>query len=470
MNIVLLMLSIFAFTTPYECFSKISVKIKKEPLKKTGLPTYKFPQDSHSPEENLIVQGFHDLIGVIDLSKNKPDSLKFFEETVFHDNLSELIRSRHKRLLLHEGFIAGAMIDSVLKSPVVDIKKTGDRHFVVLTANGKITLFDELTGKESFELFYKGFKANAICCDKEKIVGVFNHKHIRLWKHEQISATNQNYSYQIQDIILDLDFRQITAVKTMENILIIGTNQGEILCYDILSGKLCKRIVLEHTSSAIEEIKDFDQTSIIVKTARSLSVINVLLGSVFFTKYGSVTASCPLGNDTILLGYQNSSIELWHIHSGEQLMSYQGHSSTITALTAAHGNSIISSSADFSINVWHPRLGFPLAQVGAQIDTLSNIVPSSDEKHFFTGSYDGIVTLWFFTPVGLLEYCSLEQIVLLSKIRHHRGQTIHLHKFWYKAYKALDPWLKHIVDNIVTIKQSGFFSGFNKASIEQDER
>lgn len=442
--IVLLPLSLLSFNN--------DTTLNSAPNTKILLPTL-------TPEERLAVTSFDELVKSLDLSERISPHIEYYSQVLSSSTLDPAKKQRFKLLLINKAARSIHVKSYSLGSPIQSVNVTGNGYFLCLLSNGRIVLIDEHTGAQGSELGYNQFRATAACCDEEKIVGIFNNRHVRIWRHG--NQLNQKQHYQISDFSLPLEYGTINAVQVMKNILILGLANGEVVSFDLLTNKLYKKISFEHTALPIESMMPYDQSKILVKTNCSLSVVDMLMGQVIFTKYGTTTAASAFDDNQLLVGYQTGMFELINIYSQEILNSYQGHMYIISSLAGAHKNSIISGSGDCLIKLWHPLLTQEVASLGMHYDTITSIVPSSDEKHIITASYDGILSVWAFTPVNLLELCSLPQLLLLTKLSKAQGECV-LHKSWYKEYKHLDPWLKEMLDSHVAIKQKNSLFNLGK--------
>ncbi len=83
---------------------------------------------------------------------------------------------------------------------------------------------------------------------------------------------------------------------------------------------------------------------------------------------------------TVAMGNNDGSLQLWNLHTGNQISTLTGHTDRINALAfTADGTNLVSSSRDKSIRLWDARTGTQLLPLTKHINSGKELVYDSDD-------------------------------------------------------------------------------------------
>jgi len=107
--------------------------------------------------------------------------------------------------------------------------------------------------------------------------------------------------------------------------------------------------------------------------------------SVAFSPNGRQVLSCS--ND--------STIKLWNIDTGREIMTFSGHESYVRSVAfSPDGRQVLSGSSDSTIKLWDINTGREIMTFSGHEGEVTSVAFSPDGKQVISGSYDQTVKLW----------------------------------------------------------------------------
>ena len=108
-----------------------------------------------------------------------------------------------------------------------------------------------------------------------------------------------------------------------------------------------------------------------------------------------VVAYSPDGKTLASSGSSDNTIQLWSVDTGEHLLTLEGHTDAVTALTfAPDGKTLVSGSNDDTLRVWESPTGALRRVLAGHGNDVKAVCFSRDGKRIASGSKDATVRLW----------------------------------------------------------------------------
>jgi WD40 repeat protein len=217
-------------------------------------------------------------------------------------------------------------------------------------SNGKIIIWELGTGQNVHSI--KAHDSHVVglvfTANSKKLISSSFDQTIKIWDLESGSC--------LQILQLQAPVYRI-AINQDSTILASGSNCGDILLWDIVTGKILKRLV-GHKLTVVDlsfqpegnllASSSFD-TSIKIWNLDTEDCVNTLIGhthlvfSVNFNFQGTQVVSSGL----------DKSIKIWDVDSGQCLQTIQKHNKTvIDVMFSPNGQQIISGSQDLTVRIW----------------------------------------------------------------------------------------------------------------------
>ena len=110
---------------------------------------------------------------------------------------------------------------------------------------------------------------------------------------------------------------------------------------------------------------------------------------------GSVNsiAITPDGKYVVSSGSYDKTIKLWDINSGQELRSFEGHTSSADSITP-DGKYIVAGSRDNTIKLWDINSGQELRSFEGHTSYVNSVAITPDGKYVVSGSSDKTTKLW----------------------------------------------------------------------------
>ena len=97
----------------------------------------------------------------------------------------------------------------------------------------------------------------------------------------------------------------------------------------------------------------------------------------------------------ILTGSADHSAKLWDADTGEEMMSFEGHTAPVTSLAfSPDGTFILTGSGDQNVKLWEVQSGKELITFTGHTGSVSSVAFSPRGKYVLTGSADHSLKLW----------------------------------------------------------------------------
>ena len=90
-----------------------------------------------------------------------------------------------------------------------------------------------------------------------------------------------------------------------------------------------------------------------------------------------------------------NTIHLWHTVTGEQTLTFTGHTDVVTSIAfSPDGETLASGSADNVIRLWDANSGAHIETLTGHTSSVNCIAFNRDGTTLASGSYDGTILLW----------------------------------------------------------------------------
>ncbi|KAI7871462.1 WD40-repeat-containing domain protein [Spinellus fusiger] len=223
----------------------------------------------------------------------------------------------------------------------------------------------------------------------------------------------------------------VTCLQFDDEKLITGSDDQSVNVYDIKSGKLIR--VLNGHSSGVWALKYIGNTLVTGSTDRSLKVWDITTGECKYTFQGhastvrcliiitpeelSVNGSTPVQQPSqplIVSGSRDATLKVWRLPNLNEeeekeeradededtvekspylLHTLNGHAQSVRTL-AAHGNTVVSGSYDYSVRVWDVEEGKAKHVLNGHLQKVYSVVIDSKRNRCISGSMDSTVRIW----------------------------------------------------------------------------
>ena len=142
-----------------------------------------------------------------------------------------------------------------------------------------------------------------------------------------------------------------------------------------------------------------------------------LSGSVFAEKLGSILAIAFRPDGQLLaMGDTEGHIRLWHVETGEQTATWQGHEDWVRSVAfSPDGRLLASGSEDKTIRIWDVKTGQCLKILQGHTSWIRSVAFSPDSQRLVSGSEDLRVCIWEVETGALLH-----ELVAPGESRAHR--------------------------------------------------
>jgi WD40 repeat protein len=198
---------------------------------------------------------------------------------------------------------------------------------------------------------------------------------------------------------------------------------GQLILWDLATGQEIRRFE-GHSSGVVAATFAPDGQAILassgfftnVDNEKNLILWDVATGAKIwdFAHTGSIDnyalAVSPDGSRA-LTGTAGNEVILWDLSSGQQLQSFEGHSTLVTSIAyTPDGRRALSGDANGLVILWDPAGGQQLMRTGVQVpqvggwhatdDPVLNLVASPDGRAALSSAGDGTLVLWDLVDAG----------------------------------------------------------------------
>jgi WD40 repeat protein len=166
---------------------------------------------------------------------------------------------------------------------------------------------------------------------------------------------------------LQLTDAAIFEIKSIDNILLVGTGNGILVTVNLKTLKVLDRVQLSE------------------KSIRSIAINK---------RYNEVS-----------IGYSDNFIRVLHLADLSLKYSFQAHTNSVFTLQYTADNKyLISGSRDAHLKLWDAAGGYTLVnEVAAHLFAINTIAKSPNGKYFVTGSMDKSIKVWTSEDQQLLK-------------------------------------------------------------------
>ena len=283
-----------------------------------------------------------------------------------------------------------------------------------LKPDGSVTLIHEIKNQIC--------KIDAIAYDQIENFIAFCSYNIKIYDIEK----NRIRTFQ------EMNTRQLSIdFSPNNNILVSGTENGQVLIWDVLSGTV-SRTLLRHTSRVYTVKFSHNGQYIASGSAdKTICIWNANNGSIirfiFHLKSVYSVAFNPNGKQ-IVSGSGDPIVRVWNINSND-LLKLHGHKSAIYSVTyTPNGLYIVSGSADKNICVWNSYSGLVVNLLNQNNSAITQVSFSYDGQKLFssTSNNDTCIYDWktIFKNISSLHIRILIIYIKLNKINEHIASII----------------------------------------------
>ena len=114
-----------------------------------------------------------------------------------------------------------------------------------------------------------------------------------------------------------------------------------------------------------------------------------------------ITLACSPDGKYIASGSYDTTVQVWEVTTGHQVVIYRGHSDKICSVAwSPDGRYIASASFDATVQIWEAATGRPVFTYSGHTDRVYTVAWSPDGERIASGDRAGTVQVW---PVALFE-------------------------------------------------------------------
>jgi WD40 repeat protein len=214
------------------------------------------------------------------------------------------------------------------------------------------------------------------------------------------------------------------------NLLLAGHNYEGIHVLDWQAKKQVGSLQL--TDAAIFEIKSIDNLLLIGTGDGTLVTVNLkTLQPIERIRLSEKSVRCIAVNKKfaeVAIGYSDNFIRVLHLHDLSVKYSFVAHTNSVFALHySPDEQALISTSRDARLKVWDVAGGYSLInEVVAHLFAINTLAYSADGKYFATGSMDKSIKVW--------EADSQKLLKVIDRSRH-AGHGTSVNKVWWSAHE-----------------------------------
>ena len=165
------------------------------------------------------------------------------------------------------------------------------------------------------------------------------------------------------------------------------------------------------------------------------------------TLYGhseTVRSITVLEGDRLASGSIDSTIKIWSLNNGEEILTLKGHSSIVHSLLELPNNKLASGSKDKSIIIWDIKNKEKVSVIKGHDDIVFCLILLKDNMTIASASFDKTIKIW-----------DIETGILLNKLNGHTNKvlsivTMNNHLFSVSLDKTLKDWsdFTHVGQNL----------------------
>jgi WD40 repeat protein len=196
------------------------------------------------------------------------------------------------------------------------------------------------------------------------------------------------------DVILSVNYKDIKNPNEFKD-AVSALNAGDkIVLLIARSGEKAKYI-----EGVMGQSPGFVKTGQNAKPLEEVKQVITNIPAKIFAPTGSYeitsAALSPDGKHIVSGGYTESSLKLWDISTGKEIMTLAGHTKNIDSVAfSPDGSQIISASRDNSIKLWEVDTGKEIRTFTGHTGPVLSATFSNDGRYAASGSSDKTIKLW----------------------------------------------------------------------------
>ena len=300
----------------------------------------------------------------------------------------------------------------------------GEKYYetLPLRSSGSIVIGNPLLGEEV---------SNITCCVKDQEV------YLAMLVEKQVSIIDLKSSRLTETVKISNEYPEelptVAVLSPIGNILVIGSNSGNIFVYDISQKKIISNfkghedaIILMKISADFRRLLSVSISCFDVMSAKELETLSIKtlleiplqkkakditiklwdvsnksyinLSNINLSKYnnGILSASFAPNNKFLAIGSRDDSysIRILSLITGECVFELLGHEAPVTDILYSSEKTLISGSVDKTLRIWDCDSGSCIKVLRRHTKSISCIAFSQDTDLLVSGGEDNVVYVW----------------------------------------------------------------------------
>lgn len=226
-----------------------------------------------------------------------------------------------------------------------------------------------------------------------------------LGKKDNLSLWDPQSGNKIRDLISTQGKIYSISFNQSGNILASADQDGVIILWDYLTGKIIKQIQIRKDQTCAIAFRPGSDNQLAVCHFRDIFIINTDSGEIIKNwQTSSEATSLNFSSDGRYLGAAEDvgSVSVWDMESKKRLVRWEAEGESLSAIRfIPDGDHFLVAVGDLKggLHIWNLKTEIKVLQLKRQSDKIHQIAITPDGKNLATTSHDNSVILWRTDPI-----------------------------------------------------------------------